>query len=253
LIDEGRIGRVLIGHAFDNVSVGGNYYFHNPAEQKSFFHSLLLQKACHSLDLLNWFMGSWPAKVYGIGGLDFYGRKGKAKLRCRDCRKKKCPYHVDYRRFQLDYGEATRIQDACVWSRAMNLNDNSELCISYANGAKATFQECHFTPEYSREFWLVGDKGKMYGYYDNPGRFLIRIQYSHRKDHFTEEFKPPYTGGNHGGGDIRLRAAFRRRIEARDRSQNWKCLELGYYSTALAFCAEKSIEAGRPLAIPPLS
>ena len=61
----------------------------------------------------------------------------------------------------------------------MDLNDNSELCITYANGGKATFQECHFTPEYSREFWLVGTKGKMYGYYDNPGRFLIRVEYSH--------------------------------------------------------------------------
>ena len=28
LLDEGRIGKVKIAHVFDNVSVGGNYFFH---------------------------------------------------------------------------------------------------------------------------------------------------------------------------------------------------------------------------------
>ncbi|MCX7804826.1 MAG: Gfo/Idh/MocA family oxidoreductase, partial [Planctomycetota bacterium] len=68
LLDEGRIGDVRIGHAFDNVSVGGNYFFHSARKRKAHYRSLLLQKATHSLDLLNWFMGSVPAKVYATGG-----------------------------------------------------------------------------------------------------------------------------------------------------------------------------------------
>ncbi len=257
LLDEGRIGDVKIGHAFDNVSVGGNYFFHDPAKQTSFFKSLLLQKACHSLDLLNWFMGSDPAKVYGIGGLDFYGGREDPKLRCGHCRRaKKCPYRVEAERFRMDYGVTIRIADYCVWSRDMNLKDNSELCISYTNGGKATFHECHFTPEYSREFWLVGTRGKLYGYYDNPGRFLIRIEYAHSPERRTEEFRPPHLGGGHGGGDEGLREEFRRRIAGwktgRTRALNLEDIRSGYYSTALAACAEESIDTGRPVIIPAL-
>lgn len=250
LLDEGRIGRVMIGHAFDNVSVGGSYFFHDPAKQKPFYGSLLLQKACHSLDLLNWFMGSRPVKVYAVGGLDFYGRKASPGKRCRNCRKRTCPYRVDGRASPTDAAAGTEIADHCVWSRAMNLNDNSELCITYASGGKATFHECHFTPEYSREFWLVGDRGKLYGYYDNPGRFLIRIEYSHAEDRRTEEFKPDHTGGGHGGGDTRLRDIFRQRILRKDTAGNAAYWELGYDSTALAICAEQSIESGMPVTIP---
>ena len=250
LLDEGRIGNVMIGHAFDNVSVGGNYFYHDPKRQKAFYKSLLLQKACHSLDLLNWMMGSHPVKVYGIGGLDFYGRKEDPDLRCGECdRADTCPYRVEERRLTMDYGVDVETRDACVWSREMDLKDNSELCISYASGGKATFHECHFTPEYSREFWLVGDKGKMYGYYDNPGRFLVRIEYSNTPERRTEEWRPPSTGGSHGGGDRNMRDEFHRRIVESDPQLD--ALESAYYSTALAISAEESIDSGLPVSIPP--
>jgi predicted dehydrogenase len=249
--EAGRIGDIKIGHAFDNVSVGGDYFFHDPARQRGFYRTLLLQKASHSLDLLNWLMGSHPVKVYGIGGLDFYGGKEDPDLRCRECtRAAECPYRVHHEGFTMDYGAVIEKPDYCVWSKAMDLNDNSELCISYANGGKATFHECHFTPDYTREFWFVGTRGKIYGYYDNPGRFLIRLEYSHSRERRTEEFKPPYEGGSHGGGDDNLRNEFYRRIMEHDPPR--EAVESAYYSTALAICAEQSIETGQAVVIPSL-
>ena len=249
LLDEGRIGEVKIGHAMDNVSVGGRYYFNNPSRnRKSVVKTLLLQKASHSLDLLNWFMGSNPVKVYGIGGLDFYGGIEEPGFKCRDCTRADCPYRMLPCGFQPGDGEEK--PDECVWSKAMDLNDNSELCISYANGGKATFHECHFTPDYSREFWLVGTKGKMYGYYDGPGRFRIRIEYSYSPERRTEEFRPTRREGGHGGSDDALREEFHRRIVEDDRPT--EAQSSAYYSTALAVCAERSIESGLPVSIPPL-
>jgi predicted dehydrogenase len=252
LLDEGRIGEVKIGHAFDNVSVGGWYFFHNPHAQKAFYRSLLLQKACHSLDLLNWFMGSAPVRVYATGGQAFYGRLEDPSLRCRDCRKAStCPYFVRAKSV-LDYGAAVETADYCVWSKEMDLDDHAVLSITYASGAKATFHECQFTPEYSREFWLVGTKGKMYGYYDNPGRFLVRIEYSHDardRERRFEECRPPHTGGGHGGGDNRLRDEFYRRIVKNDPPT--EAISSAYYSTALALCAAESIETGAVVNIPP--
>lgn len=249
--EEKRIGDIKIGHAFDNVSVGGNYFYHDPAKQKAFFKTLLLQKASHSLDLLNWVMGSDPVKVYAVGGLDFYGGSEDPELRCRDCEKaERCPYRINSQSFKMDYDAVIEKEDRCVWSSEMDLVDNSELCITYANGAKATFHECHFTPEYTREFWFVGTKGKMYGYYDNPGRFLIRIEHAYSPERYTEEFKPPYGGGGHGGGDNSLRDEFHRRIVAHDSPVD--AIASAYYSTALAVCAEESIDTGLPVEIPAL-
>lgn len=251
LLREGRIGEVKVGHAFDNVSVGGNYFFHDPARQKSFYRSLLLQKACHSIDLLNWFMGADPARVYAIGGAGVYGQGEAADKRCRDCdRAETCPYRVA-QSLQMDYGVTRETPDYCVWSEAMDLDDHSLLAITYANGTKATFHECHFTPDYTREFWLVGDQGKLYAYYDNPGRFLIRIEYSHDPERRTEEWKPPYTGGGHGGGDNNLRDEFYQRIV--DNDPPTEAQISAYYSTALAICAQQSIDTDQPVDIPPLA
>ena len=248
LLDEGRIGEVKVGHAFDNVSVGGQYFFHNPRHQKDYYKSLLLQKACHSLDLLNWLMGSRPVRVYGIGGQAFFGGGKNPAERCRECeRAKTCPYFTESA-LELDYGVTRRGYDGCVWSSEMDLDDHSLLAITYANSARATFHETHFTPEYSREFWLVGTKGKMYGYYDNPGRFLVRIEYAHDGERRTEEFKPRHTGGHHGGGDNRLRDEFYRRIVENDPPT--EVVASAYYSTALAICAQESIDSGAAVDIP---
>ena len=251
VLDEGRIGDVKVGHAVDNVSVGGQYYFHSPSHQKAYYRSLLLQKASHSLDLLNWFMGSEPARVYGTGGMAYFGGGTNPAERCRDCpRAGDCPYFIRST-VELDYGGVTRhAYDGCVWSDAMDLDDHSLLSIRYASGAKATFHEVHFTPEYSREFWLVGTKGKLYGYYDNPGRFLVRVEYSHAPQRRTEEWKPPHTGGSHGGGDNRLRDEFYRRVVENDPPT--EAVASAYYSTALAIRAQESIESDQALDIPPL-
>jgi len=74
LVDEGRIGEIIMGQALDNVSVGGQYFYHNDMRRKDYVRSLLLQKGTHTIDLLNWFMGGNTVKVYATGGTDFYGR-----------------------------------------------------------------------------------------------------------------------------------------------------------------------------------
>ena len=250
LLDQGRIGEVKLGHAFDNVSVGGDYFFHDPMRQKAFFKSLLLQKACHSLDLLNWLMGTAPATVYAVGGLGSFGGNAPTGLRCHACGKSAtCPYYLDKDHVALDYGAPVSRPDYCVWSSAMDLDDHALLCITYANGAKATFQECHFTPEYTREFWLVGTEGKMYGFYDNPGNFRIRIGRRHSQA-APQELRPPREEGDHGGGDNNLREEFHRRIVENAPAPD--ALESAYYATVLAICAGESIASGGPVAIPPL-
>ncbi|MBN1672875.1 MAG: hypothetical protein JXR37_17655 [Kiritimatiellae bacterium] len=62
--------------------------------------------------------------------------------------------------------------------------------------------------------------------------------------------KPSHTGGSHGGGDDKLRDEFHRRIAQNEPDPS--VIASAYDSTALAICAQQSIESGMPVTIPPL-
>ena len=247
LLDQGVIGRPVIGSVYDNVSVGGHYYYHSRTRRKEFIKSLVIQKACHSLDLANWFVGSRPKRVYAVDGLDYYGGNESNEKRCQDCdRAKTCPFYLDYNRFVLDYGKAIQMEDLCVWAKEVDTPDNSEMLITYENGARVNFIECHFTPEYSREFMFIGDKGRIYGHYNNEGDFLIRIK--HRFSLDVNEYRPTKNPGPHGGGDFKLIESFIDCIMKDEQPRS--NIQAAYDSTVLAICAEKSAAIDRPVEVP---
>src|SRR5690606_29444659 len=113
-------------------------------------------------------IGSQPVRVYAEGGLDVFGRTEPADKRCRDCdRNDRCPYNMP-RQFMWDYGVTTsQRDDLCVWGDDVDIEDNTIVTVRYASGAKMTFVECHFSPDYNRHFTLIGDKGRVYGFYNN--------------------------------------------------------------------------------------
>lgn len=241
ILDAGEIGRPVMGLAIDNVSVGGDYFYHNHYRKKAYTRSLLLQKGVHTIDLLNWFMGGNPCRVFASGGLDYFGRKEDPEKRCRDCeRARSCRYYV------VPKSPAAKAADGCVWSRDIDLNDNSQLSIDYDNGARAIYMECHFTPEYTREFTLFGDEGKLTAFYNNECDFLIRVT---KPGGSVKELRPAPEKGGHGGSDINLVRAFFQAIE------DGKCpvsfLVGARNAAAVGAAGEDSIETGLPVTIPP--
>jgi len=85
ILDRGDIGEVRVAYAVDNVSVGGNYYYHDRHRRKDYIVSLVLEKGTHTLDLMNWFIGAQPVRAYSEGGLDVFGGDEPDDKRCRDC------------------------------------------------------------------------------------------------------------------------------------------------------------------------
>jgi len=211
IIERGDIGQIKLGYAVDNVSVGGQYYFHGLKRRKHFIGNLLLQKGTHSIDLMNWFIDSQPIRVYAEGGLDVFGGEAPDDKRCRDCQDRQtCAYNMT-EQFILDYGEADwRREDLCVYAREIDVDDNAIVIVRYANGAKMSFTECHFTPDYNRHFTLIGDRGRICGFYNNEQDFRIEVTYRHsqRRDVILSEKRE----GGHGGSDPRIQAEFVNRI-----------------------------------------
>ena len=248
LLDAGEIGSVKLGMAVDNVSVGGQYYYHGPRRRKAFIKSLMLEKGTHTLDLMNWFIGSAPVRVFGEGALDVFGGQESEDKHCRDCADRDtCPYFIDSERFVMDYGEAVRKADGCVWAAGADVDDNAVITVRYANGAKMTYTECHFTPDYNRHFTLIGDAGRLYGFYNNEQEFVIRLQKRHER--VIREIHPPRAGGGHGGGDPQILEQF----VALARAGKHACpggLD-ARNSAAIAIAAAESCETHMPVTIPP--
>jgi len=251
LLDEGVIGQTRVAMAVDNVSVGGQYYFHNNRRRREFIKSLMIEKGTHTLDLMNWFIGSDPVRVFAEGGLDVFGGEEPDDKCCRDCdQKSACPYFIDTSGFVMDYGEQLKkAADGCVWAREIDVHDNAVATVRYANGAKMTYTECHFTPDYNRHFTLIGDRGRLYGFYNNEQEFLIRLQERHSAD--VQEYHPPRSVGGHGGGDPRILEEFISRALAGQHACPGALDARN--SAAIAIAAAESCETGQAIDIAPVA
>jgi len=249
ILDKGTIGEVKIAYAVDNVSVGGSYYYHGAKRRQEYVQSLVLEKGTHTLDLMNWFIGAQPQRVYAESGLDVFGGDAPNDKRCRDCEEKDdCPYFVSSE-FVMDYGQILRDKDdLCVYAQECDTHDNTVVTVRYENGAKMSYIECHFTPDYSREFTLIGTKGRMYGFYNNEQDFRIELTYRHsdRKEVIYPEKRP----GGHGGGDPRIQDQFLRLLQSGARA----CPGVlgARNSAAIAIASHRSIEEERPITLPPV-
>ena len=248
LIEAGEIGRVITGSVIDNVSVGGQYFYHNRCRHRDFIHSLVLQKGTHSLDLANWLVDSTPRRVFASAGLDVFGGSESPEKRCRDCgRRESCPYFMDIGSFKMDYGQIIRgREDLCVYASDCDVPDNAQVLIDYASGARITYLECHFTPEYTREFMFIGDRGKLEAFYNNEQDFRIKLWKRHEAE--PRYIYPPKSDGGHGGGDSGIVRDFMACIE-----RGVPCMRGvrgARDSAAIAIAAEESERTGLPVLIP---
>lgn len=208
-----------------------------------------MEKGTHSLDLANWLVDSAPTKVYASAGLDVFGGDEPEDKCCHDCKKANtCPYYIDRDRFQMDYGTIIRQNmDLCVYAHDCETPDNSLVLIDYANGARLCYMECHFTPEYTREFMFVGDRGKLEAFYNNEQEFKIKVWKRHEKE--PTYYYPPKVEGGHGGGDPGIIKEFFRLIE-----RGVPCMKGvrgARDSAAIAIAAFESEHSGLPVTIPP--
>lgn len=248
LIRSGEVGTIKLGHVVDNVSVGGDYYYHGVRRRKQTITSLLLEKGTHSLDLTNWLVDASPVKVYCSGGIDVFGGNEPNDKRCRDCgEKNSCAYYVDIKRgVQMDYGGILLKDDLCVYAEECDVHDNSIVVIDYDNGVRVSYTECHFTPEYTREFTFIGTEGKIYGLYNNEQNFKITVLKRHTREMKT--YYPEKRTGGHGGGDAAIVNTFVELVKKGEPAMPgvWGARD----SAAIALAAERSAETGQPVVIP---
>ncbi|MGH3651877.1 Gfo/Idh/MocA family protein [Glutamicibacter sp.] len=200
LIDSGTIGEVKAVWCRHFVGNGGDYYFKDWHAQQRYANTLLLQKGAHDIDVIHWLAGGYSTQVSGVGALAVYGdvtdRRDNSDLRMRDW-------------FSLsNWPPAKQTQ----LNPELDVEDLSMVQMKLDNGVLASYQQCHFTPDYWRNYTVIGSAGRLENFGDGPGDF-IHVWNTRSTHGFAEpDLKVEVNGDDegHGGADPNLIAEFLR-------------------------------------------
>jgi predicted dehydrogenase len=200
LIAEGRIGQVKAIWCRHFVGHGGDYYFKDWHADRRRTTGLLLQKGAHDLDVIHWLAGAYADRVAAMGSLSVYGdiadRRDRSGERMPDW-------------FSLDNWPPASLSGL---HPVVDVEDVSMVNLHLSNGVLASYQQCHFTPDYWRNYTVIGTEGRIENLDDAPGGTVALWNQRHRGAAAPDEtFVIPEVGdAGHGGADALLMAEFLR-------------------------------------------
>ena len=253
IIAAGQLGRVVAGSLVDHVGRDRSQFFaRTRTRSRDAVVSLVLQKGVHSLDLLNWFMGSSPTRVCASGGLYVFGGDAPADKRCRNCEEiETCPHAIkDGKPWRLDALdlELRSDEDYCVWSKACDVEDVSFVNIEYAGGVVANYREVHMAPYYGLHFTLYGEKAQL----DIEANHDTQEAWLQVTERYTREQRreEPTKDTGHGNADGALVADFARAI--REGREPLSGLRAGFESAVIGIATRQSLDTRAFVDLPAL-
>lgn len=276
LIMDGAIGDVFSVH-FEwllNTSHGADY-FRRWHRDKRNSGGLLVHKATHHFDLVNFWLGSRPKTVFAMGDLRFYGRenaenRGETKFYTRAYGSENAK--DDYFALHLDRNEQLRnlyldaekddgyVRDQSVFGDGISIEDTMGVMVRYANKAIMTYSLNAYLPWEGYRVAFNGSKGRIQvlvaeNTYVNAGG-AKEVEGSAKKisiavfPMFGEPYEVdvPMTGGGHGGGDpVLLNDLFGTPVP--DRFNRAASHVDGAMSILTGIAANKSIATGLPVQV----
>ncbi len=199
VITEGRIGEVKTIWCRHFVSHGGDYYFKDWHADRRNSTGLLLQKGAHDLDVIHWLAGGYSTAVSAMGALAVYGditdRRDRTGERMGEW-------------FSLDNWPPTAQTGL---NPVVDVEDISMMQLRLDNGVLASYQQCHFTPDYWRNYTVIGTEGRIENFGDGPGDRIGLWNQRHMGYAEPDETMIIAGGiGGHGGADTLMIAEFLR-------------------------------------------
>ena len=261
LLMEGEIGRVISVDFNWYLDVfHGADYFRRWHRLKNRGGSLLVHKATHHFDLMNWWLDADPVEVTARGGLEVYGKNGAFRsTHCRPCpHKDNCRFYYDVtkneKRMKL-YVECEDVdqyhRDGCVFREDVDIYDNMALIVKYSNGVNMNYSLNAFMPFEGFRLGFNGEKGRLE--IRDHERQLYPIN-ERTEMYVTTNFGQqkkiavPEGRGGHAGGDPRLQDLIFRKIDL-PKYMQLPDSRAGAMSCLTGIAARKSIEQGRSIRI----
>ena len=234
ILDEAGIGRLISIDQTENVGfwheahsfVRGNW--RNSDETSP----MILQKCCHDLDLLQYFVGARCHSVSSMGSLAYFKRENKPKGAADRCTQ--CPYLesclYSAKRIYIDMWKelgspenawpmnvvtdayplteaaiyeaiCTNPYGRCVFACDNNVVDNQTMVMQFENGVTATLKMEAFTKRGGRDIRFFGTEGELT--LDEASETItLRRYFGEDKTWKLQELTDDLEG--HGGGDHRM-------------------------------------------------
>ncbi len=240
LIDQGAIGEVKTAWCRHFVGHGGDFYFKDWHADRRLSTGLLLQKATHDIDVLHWLCGGYTHTVNAMGALTLYGQ-----IQDRNDAPQPRPKHNLAHWPPLTQKGLHPVVD---------VEDVSMMHMQLDNGVLACYQQCHFTPDYWRNYTVVGTAGRLENFGNGEDGTRVQVWNQRRPGYdATADITIPVgagTGG-HGGADPRIVAEFLRFVRGETKASTSPVA--ARYSVAAGYCATESLRHhGIPVSIPSL-
>ena len=258
---SGEIGRVISVDFNWYLDVfHGADYFRRWHRLKNRGGSLLVHKATHHFDLMNWWLDADPVEVVAHGGLNVYGKNGAFRsTHCRTCpHKEKCRFYYNIatseKRMKL-YAECEDVdryyRDGCVFREDVDIYDTMSVLVKYSNGVHMNYSLNAFMPFEGFRLGFNGEKGRLE--IRDHERQLYPIDeatemYLTKSFGQREKIPVPKARGGHAGGDPRLQDLIFRKTELPSYMQ-LPDSRAGAMSCLTGIAARKSIEQGHPIKI----
>ena len=201
VIARGEIGEVKTVWCRHFVGDGGDYYFKDWHADRSHVNSLLLQKASHDLDVIHYLAGGWTRRVVGMGDLMVYGDVTDRGTHDGEV------MEDWYSRDSWPPAAQTRLNPV------IDVEDVSMVMMTLDNGVLASYQQCHFTPDYWRNYTVIGTEGRAENIGDTAGG-VIRV-WNRRHGWQTEgdrEYPIEGVTAGHADADLITMAEFLRHV-----------------------------------------
>ncbi len=278
VLERGVIGRL---HAIRHTEHIGYWHFAHSYvrgnwRRERLASPMILAKACHDLDILNWLVGAPCTELASYGGgsaTSPWPTRPKAARSAatraarwsvpapirpiastwRSCRRP-MPGRTTLTTEPTAEGVAAALHNGpygrCVYRCDNDVADHQVVALRYAGGIDATLTVSAFTSEITRTIHLMGSLGEI------EGDFLrneITVTDFSIGDRRTSRLTVP-NDGLHGGGDDALMADFLGRVQARRRRGNApeapSSLEASVASHRMAFAAERARKTGKTVRLP---
>ncbi|MBJ3807186.1 Gfo/Idh/MocA family protein [Streptomyces flavofungini] len=247
IIRRGEIGAVKTVWVRHFVGYGGDWYFKDWHAERRYTTGLLLQKAAHDIDVLHWLAGGYTRQVQALGDLMVYG----------DNPHRRAPGEPKADDWYTEDGHWPPHTQRAL-NPVIDVEDVSLVNMRLDNGVLAAYQQCHFTPDYWRNYTVIGDAGRLENFGDGPGG-VVRVWNSGRSAHRERgdaEYPVPDAGNaddtaGHGGADPLLVDEFVR--FARDGGVTDTSPVAARMAVAAGVRATQSLrDGGAPRAVPEL-
>jgi predicted dehydrogenase len=175
LIADGEIGDVTSVH-FEWVldTAHGADYFRRWHRDKATSGGLLIHKASHHFDLVNWWIDDVPTRVFASGGLRFYGRDAATKRGVGERPDRGTTDSALRDEFSLDLRADDQLRglyleqegfdgyrrDQDVFDAGITIEDNLSLVVDYAGGASMSYSLNAHSPWEGYTVAVNGTRGR---------------------------------------------------------------------------------------------